>query len=88
MVIAAGEIAAFDAGADVQPSAEDRIRLPEAAVLTFRKGDSVFLVKGSGQGTVGTFLNFRDDYPKWADIFERNSQVRSHPVEWLEHMPR
>ena len=30
MVIAAGEGAAFDAGADVQPSAEDRIRLPEA----------------------------------------------------------
>jgi len=30
MVIAAGEIAAFDAGAEVQPSAEDRIRLPEA----------------------------------------------------------
>jgi hypothetical protein len=55
-------------------------------LLTFRKGDSVFLAKGSCQGTVGTFLNFRDDDPKWAD-FERNSQVRSHPVEWLEHMP-
>ena len=38
-------------------------------VLTFRKGDSVFLAKGSCQGTVGTFLNFRDDDPKWADIF-------------------
>jgi hypothetical protein len=56
-------------------------------LLTFRKGDSVFLAKGTYQGTVGTFLNFRDDDPKWADIFERNSQVRSHPVEWLEHMP-
>jgi hypothetical protein len=56
-------------------------------LLTFRKGDSVFLAKGSCQGTVGTFLNFRDDDPKWADIFDRNSQVRSHPVEWLEHMP-
>jgi len=56
-------------------------------VLTFRKGDTVFLAEGSCQGTVGTFLNFRDDDPKWADIFERNSQVHSHPVEWLEHMP-
>ena len=56
-------------------------------VLTFRKGDTVFLADGSCQGTVGTFLNFRDDDPKWADIFERNSQVRSHRLEWLEHMP-
>jgi hypothetical protein len=56
-------------------------------VLTFRKGDTVFLAEGSRQGTVGTFLNFRNDDPKWADIFERNSQVRSHPVAWLEHMP-
>ena len=55
-------------------------------VLTFRKGDSVFLAKGPSQGTVGTFLNFRYDNPKWADIFERTSQVRSRPVEWLEHM--
>jgi ribosomal protein S4E len=57
-------------------------------VLTFRKGDTVFVAEGSCQGTVGTFLNFRDDDPNWADIFERNSQVRSHPVRWLEHMPR
>jgi hypothetical protein len=56
-------------------------------VVIFRKGDSVFLAKGSCRGTVGTFLNLRDDDPKWADIFERNSLVRSHPVEWLEHMP-
>lgn len=56
-------------------------------VLTFRKGASVFLAKGSCQGIVGTFLNFRDDDPKWTDIFERNSQIRLHPVEWLEHVP-
>ena len=56
-------------------------------VLTFRKGDTVFLAEGSCQGIVGTFLNLRDDDPKWADIFERSSQVHSHPVEWLEHMP-
>ena len=57
-------------------------------VLTFRKGDTVFLAKGPSQGTVGTFLNFRYENPKWADVFERASQVRSHPVEWLEHMQR
>lgn len=55
-------------------------------VLTFRKGDSVFLAEGPCQGTVGTFLNFRDEDTKWADIFERASQVRSHPVKWLEHL--
>jgi hypothetical protein len=59
----------------------DRFRVP-----TFRKGDSVYLANGPSQGTVGTFLNFRDNDPQWADIFERNSQVHSHPVEWLEHM--
>ena len=63
------------------------LQLPDQGqVLTFRKGDSVFVAKGYCQGTVGTFLNFKNDDPKWADIFERNSQVRSHPVEWLEHM--
>lgn len=57
-------------------------------VLTFRKGDSVFLAKGPCEGTIGTFLNFRDDDPKWADIREQNSQVRSHPVEWVQHSAR
>jgi hypothetical protein len=56
-------------------------------VLTFRKGDSVFLAKGPSQGTVGTFLNFRYENPKWADVLERHSQLRSYPVEWLEHIP-
>jgi hypothetical protein len=50
----------------------------------FHKGDEVFLAKGSYEGTLGVFLNLRND-PKWADILERNSQVRSHPVEWLQH---
>jgi hypothetical protein len=48
--------------------------------LTFRKGDSVFLAKGSYQGSVGTFLSFRDDDPKWADILEQGSQIRSEPT--------
>jgi len=51
-------------------------------LATFHKGDEVFLAKGSYEGTLGIFLNLRGD-PKWADILERNSQVRSHPVEWL-----
>ncbi|HYW45793.1 MAG TPA: hypothetical protein VE959_23210 [Bryobacteraceae bacterium] len=51
----------------------------------FQKGDSVFLARGTYQGTIGTFLNLKDDDPKWADIREGDSQVRSHPVEWLEH---
>jgi hypothetical protein len=51
---------------------------------TFRKGDSVFVAKGPNEGIVGTFLNFKDDDPNWADILEQNSQVSSHPVEWLQ----
>jgi hypothetical protein len=50
----------------------------------FHKGDEIYLAKGSYQGTLGVFLNLKQD-PKWADILERNSQVRSHPVEWLQH---
>jgi len=56
-----------------------------ATVQTFHKGDGVVLAKGSYQGTLGTFLNLKEDDPKWADILEPNSLVRSHPVEWLEH---
>jgi hypothetical protein len=59
-----------------------------AAVQTFQKGDGVVLAKGSYEGTIGTFLNLKDDDPKWADIREQNSQVRSHPVEWLKHSSR
>jgi hypothetical protein len=58
--------------------------LQPAGALRFRKGDEVFLAKGCYQGTLGTFLNLRTD-SKWADIMERNSQVREHPVEWLQH---
>jgi hypothetical protein len=57
------------------------------AAPTFQKGDAVFLASGSYEGTLGTFICFKDDDPKWADILERNAQVRSHPVEWLEHVP-
>lgn len=50
----------------------------------FQKGDEVFLATGTYEGTPGIFQNLRGD-PKWADILERNSQIRAHPVEWLEH---
>jgi hypothetical protein len=49
---------------------------------TFREGDEVVLAEGSYQGTLGVFLRLRADV-KWADITERNGNVRSHPVEWL-----
>jgi len=59
------------------------LQLPQN-LSTFQKGDEVFLAKGTYEGTLGIFQNLRGD-PKWADILERNSLVRAHPVEWLEH---
>lgn len=55
------------------------------AVPTFQKGEAIVLAKGSYEGTIGTFLRLKEDDPKWADILEQDSQVGSHPVEWLEH---
>jgi len=61
------------------------LQSPEpVAVPAFHKGDGVFLAKGSYQGTIGTFLNIKDDDRRWADILEQDSRVRSHPVEWLQ----
>ena len=51
---------------------------------TFREGDEVVLADGPYQGTLGVFLRLRED-PNWADITERNSDVRRHPVMWLAH---
>jgi hypothetical protein len=59
--------------------------LQPADASNFHNGDKVVLAKGSYQGTPGTFLNFKDDDPKWADILEQDSEVRCHPVEWLQH---
>lgn len=50
----------------------------------FRDGDSVVLAEGTYQGTPGIFLRLKDD-PDWADITERNGNIRSHPVAWLAH---
>lgn len=50
----------------------------------FSEGDEVVLAEGSHQGTLGVFLHLRKDV-NWADIAERNGDVRSHPVVWLAH---
>jgi len=50
----------------------------------FREGDEVVLAKGSYQGTLGVFLHLKED-TNWADIRERNRDIRSHPVIWLAH---
>ena len=52
----------------------------------FHEGDQVVLAEGTYQGTQGVFIRLRDDV-KWADITERNGNVRSHPVAWLDHFP-
>ncbi|HXR39798.1 MAG TPA: hypothetical protein VN776_11920, partial [Terracidiphilus sp.] len=54
-----------------------------AQIPIFHNGDAVSLAKGSYQGTIGVFLHLCND-PKWAEILEPNSEVRSHPVEWLQ----
>jgi hypothetical protein len=48
----------------------------------FRTGDKVVLAEGTYQGTLGVFLELRED-ANWADIQELNGSVRSHPVRWL-----
>ncbi len=54
--------------------------------LAFHEGDKVVLATGTYQGTSGTFLRLRED-TAWADITERNGNIRSHPVAWLAHEP-
>jgi hypothetical protein len=50
----------------------------------FREGDRVVLARGSYQGSSGVFLRLRED-ARWADITERNGNIRSHPLEWPVH---
>jgi hypothetical protein len=50
----------------------------------FREGDEVVLAQGSYQGTLGVFIRLKEDI-NWADITERNGNIRSHPVVWLAH---
>ena len=42
------------------------------------------LAEGTYQGTLGVFLRLKTDV-NWADITERNGDIRSHPVIWLDH---
>lgn len=58
----------------------------EYAGLAFAPGDEVVLARGSYQGTPGVFLHLNAD-PNWADIRERNGDVRHHPVAWMAHAP-
>ena len=51
---------------------------------TFREGDEVVLALGTYPGTRGVFLHLKED-ANWADITERNGEIRSHPVKWLAH---
>lgn len=50
----------------------------------FRAGDKVFLAEGTYPGTAGVFLRFREDV-NWAELRERNGEVRAHPVAWMRH---
>lgn len=59
---------------------------PASVGEVFREGDEVVLAEGSYQGTPGVFLHLNEDV-KWADIKERNGNIRSHPVSWLAHAP-
>jgi hypothetical protein len=61
--------------------------LKSTKLSTFQRGDEVSLAKGTYQGTLGVFQSLKDDDPTWADVLERNEEVRSHPVEWLAHRP-
>jgi len=56
---------------------------PMAAVSpAFREGDEAVLAEGTYQGATGVFLKLKVD-ANWADIQERNGDVRSHPVAWM-----
>jgi hypothetical protein len=50
----------------------------------FCEGDEVVVAHGCYPGTLGVFLRLKED-ANWADIRERNGDVRSHPVIWLAH---
>ena len=51
---------------------------------TFQEGDEVVLARGSYPGTLGVFLRLKEDV-NWADIRERDGEIRSHPLIWLAY---
>jgi len=54
------------------------------AAPTFREGDQIVLAHGPYQGTPCVFLRLRPDI-NWAEITDRNGEIRRHPVIWLAH---
>ncbi len=50
----------------------------------FRVGDKVVRAEGPYQGTPEVFLRVKEDI-NWAEIRERDSMIRCHPVRWLHH---
>ena len=56
----------------------------QGAPPVFHEGDEVVLAYGTYQGTLGVFRGLREDV-NWADITERDGNIRSHPVAWLTH---
>lgn len=48
----------------------------------FHQGDQVIIAKGNNEGAIGVFLRLRPD-TNWAEIADRNGNMRSHPVAWL-----
>lgn len=50
----------------------------------FKEREEVGLAEGPPQGTAGVFIRLRPDV-NWAEIRERNGEVRSPPVVWLQH---
>lgn len=53
----------------------------------FQDGEAVVLARGTYPGTRGVFLHLRQD-TAWADIQESSGAIRSHPVEWLDHVTK
>ena len=51
---------------------------PKLCRPEFHEADEVVLALG----TLGVFLPSREDI-KWADVAERNDNIRSHPVAWI-----
>jgi hypothetical protein len=69
---------------NTEPEGDKNLENAEHATPTFREGDEVVLAQGTYPGVRGVFLRLKED-AKWADITERDGEVRSHPVEWLAH---
>ena len=71
----------------LQISGGDSTRKELTTMMKYRPADARFSQgdgRGTYQGTIGVFVCYNTDL-NWADIAERNGDVRSHPVAWLDH---